>query len=905
VDSEADYLLIPQGYAAWLGGLHWSAAGDAIEDEAQATFALAPQIALFLEGFGGKAPHFAHVLHMLHLLGLGGRRQRPHEATPLEWGFRTLGRPLRNAGALCAHLCRDMPPSRPADMKEVCGLLWSSLQMAEVVSRWSLRTAFHLSTSMEEPALGATAFERRFFQAHDALSPEESLYWLQHGGPSEGRAITPIVEAIPPTKPRTLGEILDDLAERKRLGGALPYVAQMVSALSLPPRRRHHSELPIGGYSDVTTRGHPEQLLPSQFAVEDLEFVRRFAQNELLYFRREEPTSQVREELLLLLDQGVRAWGTVRLLLAAAALAFGRLAQRRKLPLLLAGTSNGGVPLPVLDARPEVLNRLVDASDLSLNPGLALERVLDAPADGLRDIVLLTHPRALLEEDVLAAARRAGPETRLFALGVNDRGQVQLSELRHGVPVALAQFVVDLNAKPMPVPTVTAVRGPLAPTSWTGCIEPIGFPFRLGMVSPIEKFAFDHDGTHLLTVSQNGMLHLWAVDGTLMEVLPRPIEGKSPGALVTVVGVTRGFVIASRFSVGPRIHFYDLTRRRCRQLPLALDLGLEWEWYYVATHNTIVAQRGEVIQGVDLDTDLNYLPGYPTQPTDRVRQACEWAATHALAPSAGPTIMALDSTDGILSVGDATLTPLSDGKPALVKHRLLQARRTGDVVAAMLINPSRAANLHVYRTDGTPLAIFECKHSDFALSADGRYLARQSAANQVIVHEIQRSPAPVFVTAKGRCHQDLYVEQGHLKMVVQIGNWVHLVRWDRGPLEMVHGQGDRQEFLRKHLGGVEPRFPGKATRLPAMAYDNTRFRYAVEGEIDVIVDVFGQISVLDRAGTLVAMFFVFRNNIAVWMPDGTRHGPASIVGGPSTEGSLEAVGRALREACTRGQGRNA
>ena len=128
MDSETDYLLIPQGYAAWLGGLHWSPAGDAVEDEVQATFALAPQIALFLEGFGGQAPHFAHVLHMLSLRGLGGRRQRPHEAVPLEWAFRTLGRPLRNAGALCAHLCRDMPPSRAADE--------GSLRIARAASRW-------------------------------------------------------------------------------------------------------------------------------------------------------------------------------------------------------------------------------------------------------------------------------------------------------------------------------------------------------------------------------------------------------------------------------------------------------------------------------------------------------------------------------------------------------------------------------------------------------------------------------------------------------------------------------------------------------------------------------------------------------------------------------------------------
>ncbi len=65
----------------------------------------------------------------------------------------------------------------------------------------------------------------------------------------------------------------------------------------------------------MTTTGNPEQILPSQFALDDLEFLRRFAERELLYFRREEPHSRTREELVVLLDQGVRTWGIVRLVL--------------------------------------------------------------------------------------------------------------------------------------------------------------------------------------------------------------------------------------------------------------------------------------------------------------------------------------------------------------------------------------------------------------------------------------------------------------------------------------------------------------------------------------------------------------------------------------------------------------
>ena len=82
----------------------------------------------------------------------------------------------------------------------------------------------------------------------------------------------------------------------------------------------------------MATRGRPEQILPSQFAIDDIEFLRRFAENELLYFHREEPHAPVTEELVLLIDQGVRTWGRVRHALVASALAFGKLAGSSEAP---------------------------------------------------------------------------------------------------------------------------------------------------------------------------------------------------------------------------------------------------------------------------------------------------------------------------------------------------------------------------------------------------------------------------------------------------------------------------------------------------------------------------------------------------------------------------------------------
>ena len=40
----------------------------------------------------------------------------------------------------------------------------------------------------------------------------------------------------------------------------------------------------------------------------------------------------------------------------------------------------------------------------------------------------------------------------------------------------------------------------------------------------------------------------------------------------------------------------------------------------------------------------------------------------------------------------------------------------------------------------------------------------------------------------------------------------------------------------------------------------------------------------------------FRQQVAAWMPDGTRLGPVSLTGGPETPRAADRIGRALRDA---------
>ena len=117
------YLQIPASYCASIGGLRWAHYGEAVEflegPAAGMTFAFAPEIALFLEGFRGTegdggVPAFGHVLHLLYLVGLGDRAAAQSSRSGnclarIAEVFRAEGCPLRNAGAALRGDLRPCP----------------------------------------------------------------------------------------------------------------------------------------------------------------------------------------------------------------------------------------------------------------------------------------------------------------------------------------------------------------------------------------------------------------------------------------------------------------------------------------------------------------------------------------------------------------------------------------------------------------------------------------------------------------------------------------------------------------------------------------------------------------------------------------------------------------------------
>lgn len=948
------YLQIPAAYCRAFGGLRWAQYGEAVEfldgPDAGRTFAFAAEIGQFLQGLlvpGRPCPAFGSALHLLYLIGLG-RRAEGRSPSPrldrLARGFRELGSPLRNAGALCARLYGEMPGvAEPPALSHVLELLNGGKWLPHmVISHPMLGTMDYA----EQPPIDVDALEERMGARLRAMTDDEVRHWLTFGrGP-----MVPGPDLVPPTPSSGPAGSLADLEERPRLAGVTRLVERLDGALSLPPRRVELAELESDGYWDLTTRGAPEQILPMQFALDDEEFLRRFAERELLYFHRETPSRPAARELVLVLDQGVRTWGDVRLVLAGAAMALARQAARRKLAVRLATTGDEGGPV-ALDS--PALGDVLESSDLSPNPARTLARLLREAPGSARDVVLLTHPRSLAEPEVVEAACRpdAGDPTRLFAVSVDSGGEVELSELRRGRPVPLGRCRVEFSepagpASPAPEPARVG-----CPAAWRGDVEPIPFPFRCRLLGPVgdpgdpgSRFIdFDQAGERILAIVALDQLCTFRVDGTDSEVLPRPMwKGEAIGPVKGVIGVVGGFVVVGGAPESPMLAHYDFPTRACTVHALDRSDGSRSLLYYPDLHTIAVrpAAPGSIHRAVDLAESG---PGaFATWRAEQAVQRCRAGDSYPLPeldwvmPSGrswlplAPLPIKLDPQTGTLSyplpygrdpqagtVETRSLIPMSDGQPALREAaHIVTARLGGDVLALHIaecevadrwfISMARAAVIGSMRS-----TLDKPNLGRFALSRDGSRIARWVDHAQVHVNDVPGDRPPVFATfletvwihlaSLGR---SCLLVREHLRANEQPRGHI-LIRWDGERLE-ANRKDDAVRIFRQLGGAVAESVPAGSESWPVQAmrwaWMRHRFhRLVCHGELKILLDGWNHLAVLGRHDRLIAMFFVGDDEFAAWMPDGTRLGTSRLIGGARTKAASERIAAALR-AAERGEG---
>ena len=690
----------------------------------------------------------------------------------------------------------------------------------------------------EEPGLDPEQFEPLISRRLDTMSDVEIRHWLRHGRGPVGED----VERLIPDRPRSAVDVFSEIERRPRLAGTLALAARLEGVLWLPSRRLERPELQGGGYTDITTRGAPERILPIQFALDGEEFIRRFAERELLYFHREEPREPSR-----------RSWSCCSIKVCAPGETCGWCSRARWLrsrgrpsggesAVKLATTSNEGEPVDPTSIEPAALSSLIEASDLSPHPGEALQRLLArrgrrSPGRGDLD------PSAELDRAGghrgRAAPSRATAHagTRLFAVAVDSRGRLELAELRRGLPIVLARSRIELEPEAASAGASSRID-PVAPRPtpmrcWKGDFEPIGFPFCCGLLDVAgaagghgrqtlmsQSFDFDESGERILALGV-GLGHLLftcqarrdgirapADAGARREAGDPGTEGDRGGGRLRRLGSQHGRTLSGslRFSVATlrdppaRRHLMPSVQlvvfsRPARDRDQAAGEG--WQRYTAVDLSATGSDATE------------HEPGSPRRRAGRAREhdrhrdgaARLDLGQRALGRPASITWLRLDwefrdcCTSDSARISEKSVMPLADGEPALKGGQIVRAERGGDVLA-VLVRGGAAPGLYFISTSSC--AVHRSLPARPATGAPGRLLCRATVDDSPCSRARAISRCARFRATRrrsswrpGKRSQFILLSLGRSCLLVrevdEASRHVRdrcLIRWDRGRIEV-------------------------------------------------------------------------------------------------------------------------
>ena len=320
-----NYAVPPRGHY-WM----WSSGHDAIEWEDGRTLALWPEIHTILDFLGSNSgvPPLGAVLLVLAACRDEwiSHRPRNHAAFRKILAIRENDAlPPDYAEILITGLdvIHDLPGDLRASLAAKCHLVSALFEggpfcLPKSESELVLRdlSVFGIGDiGQRKPSMDAKGRLRRDVRAlktglarHSAESLENILRTgIENTTLHELELPSPAEDTI---EPRLL---LDHLVSTSGESGAAAAVAkQAIAMMNFPGRFGAPLDLPVGGIADITNRGTIDRLLPGELAWDDLILAARLVHNEALYFRREIPPQHVAVSHTVLLDRGLRLWGTAR-----------------------------------------------------------------------------------------------------------------------------------------------------------------------------------------------------------------------------------------------------------------------------------------------------------------------------------------------------------------------------------------------------------------------------------------------------------------------------------------------------------------------------------------------------------------------------------------------------------------
>ena len=301
---------------------------------------------------------------------------------------------------------------------------------------------------------------------------------------------------------RLVDELLKD-TEHRMVG---QMARELMAAVRLPRQLSQQEDLPSGGVSDLSNRGHLDRLLLSELAHDDLTLVMRIALNESLYLRHETPAHHPPTSLCILLDSGIRIWGLPRVFATAAALAM--VISESKSACVKTWRAKGSDVRPVALLHREGIIDHLGQLEIEAHPGAALnafDKATSLECGEHARTVLITHPEVLTDIDFLRCLSESKVQLSLIAT-VDREGRFALHPvpLSSRDPICASQLDLDqLLAGPKSTPSLRRTDGdPNLPALLN--VHPC--PLLLPFAGRVEYWSKHPNDSHLAALSDRRLI---------------------------------------------------------------------------------------------------------------------------------------------------------------------------------------------------------------------------------------------------------------------------------------------------------------------------------------------------------------------------------------------------------------
>ena len=212
------------------------------------------------------------------------------------------------------------------------------------------------------------------------------------------------------------------------------------------------------GYSDITNRGTVDRLLLSELAYDNDTLAVRIANGEALYMRREVPPNRESLDRFILIDCGIRSWGTLRVYSAAIALALTASAQGDS--KVVAWRAMDGELKRSFFVDQSGLTEHMGALHAAIHPGPVLEAFYDQISTWQSNMdVYLVLSRDAWSDREFRTALLQSKLSRLTAAVVDRFGGLELISYSRSGSSTIKKVTMTLKesqppSKPEPVPLI-------------------------------------------------------------------------------------------------------------------------------------------------------------------------------------------------------------------------------------------------------------------------------------------------------------------------------------------------------------------------------------------------------------------------------------------------------------------